>query len=212
MNNTRLTGNNADGGIGGGLLNHATAMLNNVTATGNSAALGAGLANVNLQGIPVPGATPPVPMLSMNNVNVNGNTAFVAGGGIANLSIFGAPLGPVTGNNTQVNGNTPNNCVPVGSIAGCDDTVFVFTADLSGANENPPVVSAGTGMVIVTWDTATNLMTVNATFSGLNGNTTASHIHCCAIPPTNAGVATTTPTFPGFPLGVKAGTYSTRST
>ena len=56
-------------------------------------------------------------------------------------------------------------------------------------------------MAIVTWDTATNLMTVNATFSGLNGNTTASHIHCCAIPPTNAGVATTTPTFPASRSG-----------
>ena len=73
----------------------------------------------------------------MNNVNVTGNTAFVAGGGIANLSLFGAPLGSVTRNNTQVSGNSPNNCVPVGSIAGCNDTVFVFTAALSGAEREP---------------------------------------------------------------------------
>ena len=52
MNNTRLTGNDADGGGDGGLLNHATATLDNVTATGNSAAIGAGIANANLQGIP----------------------------------------------------------------------------------------------------------------------------------------------------------------
>src|ERR671933_59243 len=37
--------------------------------------------------------------------------------------------------------------------------------------------------------------------------TIASHIHCCAPVGTNAMVATTTPTFPGFPLGVQSGTY-----
>jgi CHRD domain-containing protein len=207
MNNTQLTGNNADGGFGGGLLNHATAMLNNVSATGNSAAIGAGIANVNLQGIPT-GGTPPVPALTMNNGNVTGNTASVAGGGIANVSPFGAPLGSVTLRNTQVNGNSPNNCIPVGSIAGCNDTVYVFTATLNGGNENPPVASPGAGTAKVTWNTTTNEMTVDVTFSGLSANTTASHIHCCVTPPVNAGVATTTPTFPGFPLGVTSGTYS----
>src|SRR5260370_18968189 len=36
------------------------------------------------------------------------------------------------------------------------------------------------------------------------------HIHCCTTLPFtgNAGVATTTPTFPAFPLGVTAGTYT----
>src|SRR5207237_5216096 len=39
--------------------------------------------------------------------------------------------------------------------------------------------------------------------------TTASHIHCCTtIPFTGAaGVATTVPTFAGFPLGVTSGQY-----
>jgi len=41
--------------------------------------------------------------------------------------------------------------------------------------------------------------------------TTAAHIHCCLPSPfatgVNAGVATTTPTFANFPLGVLAGTY-----
>jgi len=44
----------------------------------------------------------------------------------------------------------------------------------------------------------------------LTGTTTASHIHCCeATPGANANVmvATTTPTFPGFPLGVTSGSY-----
>ena len=63
-------------------------------------------------------------------------------------------------------------------------------------------------MVII--DPTTHMMTVSVTFSGLLGNTTASHIHGpTAVPFTGiAGVTTTTPTFPGFPLGVTSGTYS----
>jgi hypothetical protein len=51
-------------------------------------------------------------------------------------------------------------------------------------------------------------MTVDVVFSGLTTGTTASHIHCCAVPPTNAMVATTVPRFPGFPTGVTSGSYS----
>ena len=53
-------------------------------------------------------------------------------------------------------------------------------------------------------------MTVTATFSGLTGTTTAAHIHCCTLFPfvANAGVATTTPSFAGFPLGVTSGSFS----
>jgi hypothetical protein len=54
-------------------------------------------------------------------------------------------------------------------------------------------------------------MTVDVTFSGLLGTTTASHIHAPTAVPFagTAGVATTTPTFAGFPLGVSSGTFST---
>jgi CHRD domain/PEP-CTERM motif len=48
-------------------------------------------------------------------------------------------------------------------------------------------------------------------FSGLSGNTTVAHIHCCvAVPGTGTvGVAVTPSTLPGFPTGIKAGSYST---
>jgi hypothetical protein len=36
---------------------------------------------------------------------------------------------------------------------------------------------------------------------------TIAHIHCCAPPGVGAGVATTIPTFPGFPANVTSGTY-----
>lgn len=86
------------------------------------------------------------------------------------------------------------------------DTI-TFTAILSGALESPPNASPGTGSATVTIDTTLNTMLVNVTFSGLEGTTTASHIHCCVAPSGTAIVATTTPTFPGFPLGVTSGTY-----
>ena len=52
-------------------------------------------------------------------------------------------------------------------------------------------------------------MRVQVGFTGLLDMSSASHIHCCtAVPGTGtAGVATKTPTFPGFPLGVTSGTY-----
>ena len=84
---------------------------------------------------------------------------------------------------------------------------LVFTTTLSGANEVPPNASPGTGSAVITIDTTTHMMTVNITFGGLSGNTTASHIHCCTLPGANAQVATTTPTFTGFPSGVQSGTY-----
>jgi MYXO-CTERM domain-containing protein len=69
----------------------------------------------------------------------------------------------------------------------------------------------GTGSVFVTIDDVANSMRVQATFSGLSGTTTASHIHAPTASPGsgNAGVATAVPTFPGFPLGVTAGTFDT---
>ena len=87
---------------------------------------------------------------------------------------------------------------------------MTFTAILSAANEVPPpvVVSSGTGLATIVLDPTAQTLQVNATFSGLTSNTVAAHIHCCAPLGTNAGVATTLPAFPGFPLGVTSGTYS----
>ena len=52
-------------------------------------------------------------------------------------------------------------------------------------------------------------MRVEASFANLEGIVEIAHIHCCTIVPGegNIGVATPTPTFPGFPAGVTAGTY-----
>jgi hypothetical protein len=86
-------------------------------------------------------------------------------------------------------------------------TTINFTAVLLAANENPPTPSSGTGFAIVTLDDILDTLRVQVTFSGLTSPNTAAHIHCCAAPPNNAGVATVTPTFTGFPTGALAGTY-----
>jgi hypothetical protein len=87
--------------------------------------------------------------------------------------------------------------------------IIVYTAHLSGPNESPPNASAGIGDAEVDLDLTTHTMHVHVTFSGLSGTTTASHIHAAtAMPGTGtAGVATTVPSFPGFPLGVTSGTF-----
>jgi hypothetical protein len=83
-----------------------------------------------------------------------------------------------------------------------------FNTTLNGANENPVNSSPGVGSSTVSLDTTTHQLQVSAVFSGLSAPTTASHIHCCVAPPGTAGVATTTPSFTGFPLGVTSGSFN----
>ena len=86
---------------------------------------------------------------------------------------------------------------------------ILYSASLSGAAESPPNMSPGTGAALVTYDPDTHSLSVHVDFSGLLAPTTAAHIHCCTTDPETgtAGVATPTPTFPGFPAGVVSGTY-----
>jgi hypothetical protein len=85
---------------------------------------------------------------------------------------------------------------------------MTFTALLDGPSENPPNASPGTGVAVVTHDPVAHTLSIDVSFSGLLGSTTAAHIHCCTDPPANVGVATQTPVFVGFPLGVTAGAYN----
>jgi hypothetical protein len=84
---------------------------------------------------------------------------------------------------------------------------ITFTTSLSGANEVPAVNTPGAGFATVFLDPTAHTLKVNVTFGGLLSPTTAAHIHCCEPLGTNAMVATTTPSFPGFPLGVTAEGY-----
>jgi CHRD domain-containing protein/PEP-CTERM motif-containing protein len=90
---------------------------------------------------------------------------------------------------------------------------IVFTATLAGPNEEPPNGSPGTGFAIVTIDDIADTMRVQVTFADLTTPNTASHIHVINGPgdantaDTLGPVATTTPTFSGFPSGVTSGTF-----
>jgi hypothetical protein len=67
--------------------------------------------------------------------------------------------------------------------------IIVYTTTHSGANENPPNSSAGTGTGTVTVDTTAQTLRYQATWSGLTSNTIDLHLHCCAAPDANSGVA-----------------------
>jgi hypothetical protein len=95
------------------------------------------------------------------------------------------------------------------AIPAAQATIIQYAASLSGPDEAPANASPGTGMALITFDDVLNTMHVEVSFAGLLGTTIAAHIHCCTASPMTgtAGVATTTPTFAGFPSGVTSGTY-----
>ena len=87
--------------------------------------------------------------------------------------------------------------------------VYVFSAKLTGAAEAPPNASPASGLARVTFDDGLHTMTVDVNFADLIGNVTVAHIHAATPTPFSglAGPATQTPTFAGFPSGVKNGSY-----
>ncbi len=92
---------------------------------------------------------------------------------------------------------------------GVPSSLEIYALRLSGPAEFPPNPSTatGSGSVIVNPDAAT--MDVAVSFAGLAGTTTAAHIHSATAVAYSgtAGVATTVPSFAGFPLGVTSGTF-----
>jgi hypothetical protein len=86
-----------------------------------------------------------------------------------------------------------------------------YSTILNGLNESPPNASPGTGFASATIDTVAHSLLVSVNFAGLVGTTTASpsHIHCCTEVPFEGRVGGgATEIFPGFPIGVTAGSYT----
>jgi CHRD domain/PEP-CTERM motif len=92
--------------------------------------------------------------------------------------------------------------------SGAQAAPILYFANFSGLNEVPSVTSPGTGTASVIYDPSARTLLVDVDFANLTGSTTVAHIHCCALPGANAGVATPTPSFPDFPTNVTAGAYS----
>jgi hypothetical protein len=96
---------------------------------------------------------------------------------------------------------------------------ITYTGVLTGTNEEPPNASPATGTTSVTVDPVAHTLRVVLDFSGLLAPSTAAHIHVINGPgdlnlaDTVGPVATTTPAFVGFPVGVTSGsmdqTYDT---
>src|SRR5882762_4701478 len=88
--------------------------------------------------------------------------------------------------------------------------VLSYTVALSGPNESPANASLGFGSGLISYNNTAHTLSLGFSFSGLGSGTTASHIHAAtSIPFTStAGVATTTPYFAGFPIGVTSGSYT----
>jgi hypothetical protein len=90
---------------------------------------------------------------------------------------------------------------------------ITLTATLSGLNEIPANASPATGQATVILDPVAQTLQLNVTFANLTTNDIAAHIHCCLPSPlaaANVGVATAVPAFPGFPLNVTSGAYSSQ--
>jgi hypothetical protein len=105
------------------------------------------------------------------------------------------------------------------SLPTASAAVLVYTAALDGPSE--PTDSPGTGSAMVTYDNVAHTMRVQASFTGLEAMThgtppvasatTMAHIHAptAAAFSGTASVATQTPSFSGFPLGVLSGSMDT---
>ena len=97
----------------------------------------------------------------------------------------------------------------LGFTSSANAAFLSFSTPLSGAAESPPNASPATGFSQVDLDTVTHTMRVRVVFASLQGLTTTAHIHAPTPTPGTgvSGVATTTPVFAGFPLGVSSGTF-----
>ena len=97
-----------------------------------------------------------------------------------------------------------------GAAASAQATIYQFGVNLSGPADLRRMRSPGTGFATIIFDDIAHSLSVDATFSGLTAGTTMAHIHCCTAIPgvSTVGVATETPTFTNFPLGVTSGSYT----
>lgn len=145
LDHSRVDNNTATRGIGAGIVNHATMTVSHSEVNGNTAAAsgmpGSAGGILNAQGPPGTGGGG---TLTLDHTKVNNNSAGGNGGGIANGvggMLVGGDLtlkhsevrhnsaghgggifnsgGTVTLMGTKVTDNTPDNCEPTNSIAGC---------------------------------------------------------------------------------------------
>lgn len=90
--------------------------------------------------------------------------------------------------------------------AGASAQDFSAKDGLTGDQETPVVETTGNGTGTADFDPATNLLSVDLSWSGLVSPTRDAHIHCCLTDMPTVGVALGFSAT--FPLGVTSGNFS----
>jgi len=76
----------------------------------------------------------------------------------------------------------------LGVVAAAPAATYNWVFGLDGLQEVPPNASPATGLAVVDYDDASNLLQWNVSYQGLLGTFTAAHFHGPALPGQNAGV------------------------
>ncbi len=84
--------------------------------------------------------------------------------------------------------------------------MYSVNSTASGANEVPPVVSAGTATVTGTYDAATSMITITVNYSGLSSGLAAAHLHAGATGSNGPVIVNLAPTT-GATSGTISGTF-----
>jgi hypothetical protein len=95
-------------------------------------------------------------------------------------------------------------------LLGTAGAAHAHLVDMTGTFAPEAPGATGSGSLFLEWDMDGHTLWIDASFAGLSGNTTQSHIHCCTSSPftgTASVALATSGNLPGFPLGVKAGHY-----
>jgi hypothetical protein len=92
------------------------------------------------------------------------------------------------------------------SLASARAAIFDYTITFG-----PEAIGAtGSGSGTASYDTVSHLLQLQATYSGLSGNVTQTHIHAATASPFTgtSGIAIGNPSLAGFGLGATSGSYS----
>jgi hypothetical protein len=81
--------------------------------------------------------------------------------------------------------------------------ILTYQTVINGAQRVPPTGSLATGFATVSVDLATDLLTLDMSWTGLAANPTGLHIHCCTVPEMTTLLAIN---FPGIPA-LTSGSY-----
>ncbi len=93
-----------------------------------------------------------------------------------------------------------------------EDEVVTSNTSMTGAQEVPPVATAATGNINVSYNKTTKSLSYTASWSGLSGAPTAMHFHGPAVAGVGAGVLVGITGFPATATGSVTGSFTVANT